>query len=210
MTRAVVCAPLVVESLAVRTATRRGEVDVRRTGMGPRRSVRSATRLADRYDAVLVAGLAGGLQPDLMTGDVVVASEVRGENGERVRCPGASELADVVRRCGVVARVGPVACTTRVCRGAERARLAQTGALAVDMESLPLSRMCRAGASYAVLRVVVDTPTAGLLRVGTVGRGILALRRLRAVVPALIEWVQAERAQTEQAQTEWVSTEEAI
>jgi hypothetical protein len=40
-----------------------------------------------------------------------------------------------------------------------------------------------------VLRVIVDTPDAPLLRLGTIGRGVAALRVLRRCAPAIAEWI---------------------
>ncbi|MZE76933.1 1-hydroxy-2-methyl-2-butenyl 4-diphosphate reductase, partial [Streptomyces sp. SID5475] len=75
-------------------------------------------------------------------------------------------------------------------RGAERARLHATGAIAADMESAAVLRTALAAGPrpVAAVRVVVDTPERELARGGTVLGGISAFRVLRTVLPAFYEW----------------------
>ncbi|MCZ9341098.1 1-hydroxy-2-methyl-2-butenyl 4-diphosphate reductase, partial [Streptomyces sp. TRM76130] len=77
-----------------------------------------------------------------------------------------------------------------VVRGAERAELGATGAIAVDMESAAtlLSAVRTAARPVAAVRVVVDAPEHELVRIGTVRGGISAVRVLRSVLPAFYEW----------------------
>ena len=74
--------------------------------------------------------------------------------------------------------------------GAARAGFAADGVLAVDMESAQLAAAA-GGQPVLVLRAVVDTPQHPLLRPGTAGRGLRALRNLRAAAPVLRQWQQA-------------------
>jgi 4-hydroxy-3-methylbut-2-en-1-yl diphosphate reductase len=60
----------------------------------------------------------------------------------------------------------------------------------VDMESAPLG-IAAAGRPFAAVRAVVDTATNPLWTIGTVRRGIAALRMLRQAVPALDQWARA-------------------
>src|SRR2546425_3476569 len=124
-----VLAPMAIEEAALRMKSR-----VLRTGMGPARARIAAAR-ARAIDArgIAIAGLCGGVDPSLRPGDVVCANELRREDGTAVAVAGSDELADVVRRHGLRAYVGPIVSTDRVLTPAERARL--DGALAVDMES---------------------------------------------------------------------------
>jgi 4-hydroxy-3-methylbut-2-enyl diphosphate reductase len=159
----VILAPLRVEAWAT---------GGRRVGMGAR------TFDADA-DAIVVAGLCGALDPALRPGDLVVASEVRGD-GASIAC--ATELAE---RLG--ARVGPVVSLDHVARRAEKRALAETGALAVDMESFWLAR--HAGSRpVAVVRAVVDTPDRRLLDPRTVPAGIRGLLALRRAAHVLRQW----------------------
>lgn len=183
MTGAVIAAPLRVEWAALRGA----RTPVVCTGMGPRRSRRVARRLGDA--AVLVAGVAGGLAPEVAVGDVVVASEVRAPDGAARACAGGADLADRLRAAGLRVHYGPVLSWPRLVGGAERRRLATTGALAVDMESAWLAPP--EPVPFAVVRAVSDTAASGLLRPGLVVGGLAALRALRRAVPALDSWASA-------------------
>ncbi|HEY6596657.1 MAG TPA: 4-hydroxy-3-methylbut-2-enyl diphosphate reductase [Asanoa sp.] len=178
-----VCTPMVVERAALRGA----RTPVRRSGMGPRRSGVSAAGLAGR--AVLVAGVGGGLGPEVRPGDVVVASEVRRPDGPPVSCPSAPLLAGQLGRLGLTVHVGPVASRPGVVDGAARRALAATGALAVDTESGWLAPSC--GEPFAVVRAIADADDKPLLRPATVTRGIAALRALRRAVPAIDAWAAA-------------------
>jgi 4-hydroxy-3-methylbut-2-enyl diphosphate reductase len=178
----VVCAPLRVE----RAALRRAGVPVLRSGMGPRRSMRSVAGLPG--SPVLVAGLGGGLDGTVRPGDVVVASEVRGPGGPPVPSPSAPLLAGTLRRLGLTVHIGPIVSSERVVDGAARRALSGTGALAVDTESAWLAP---AGAPFAAIRSIVDTDAAPLWSAGAVPRGIRALRALRQTVPAIDAWSAA-------------------
>lgn len=190
-----VCTPLAVERAALvggRDRSRLGAARVVRTGMGPRRSAEFAATL-DGPRPVLVAGVAGALAPGLRPGDVVVASEVRSladPAAAAVPVPSAAPLAAALRRLGLRVHVGPVGTAAEVVDGARRAALATTGVLAVDTESAVLAAAA-GGGPFAVVRTIVDTPDAPLLRPGTVVRGLAALRSLRRAAPALRAWVEA-------------------
>lgn len=181
--RLLICAPLSLEAQALRAAL--GRNCVRRTGFGPRRSARSATALAEAdFDLLVVAGLGGGIGEGIRSGDVVVADEVRGPDSS-VRCRTAPALADELRRAGFPVHCGPILTTRHLVRGAQRAELARTGALAVDMESAVLARAAR---EIAVVRVVLDTAEKPLLRWATPRRALAALARLHAVGSCLSRW----------------------
>jgi 4-hydroxy-3-methylbut-2-enyl diphosphate reductase len=184
VTHAVIAAPLRLEWAAVR----RARTTVVCTGMGPRRSIRSARRLGDAA-AVLVAGVAGGLAPAVAVGDLVVASEVRAPDGTVRACVGGADLADRLRAAGLRVHYGPVLSWPRLVGGGQRRRLAATGALAVDMESAWLAPP--EPVPFAVVRAVSDTVAAPLVRPGVVGAGLAALRALRRAVPALDAWADA-------------------
>jgi 4-hydroxy-3-methylbut-2-enyl diphosphate reductase len=130
------------------------------------------------------------LDRELRPGDVVVATEVHGGDGQPVPVPSAALLAGALTRLGLRVRVGPVRSTPRLVDGPERARLRDTGALAVDMESAQLATLA-ADRPFAVLRAMVDTPGQPLRRLATAGHGIAALRALRRSRPALDQWAAA-------------------
>ena len=94
-----------------------------------------------------------------------------------------------LRRQGLRVRYGPVLTVDRIVGGADEREqlLADTGALAVDMEGEPLVRGFD-GRPVAVVRVVVDTPCAPLPRFATARNGAKALSVLRRIGPALSQW----------------------
>ena len=181
----VVCA-LRIERFALRRGTARvaEPVTVRRTGMGPKaadRAVRVALRDPALHGAtVLTTGFCAGLAPGMRPGDVVVSAD--GHESEA--------LAAALKAAGHTVHTGTLAESDHVVRGAERAALAASGAIAVDMESAAMRRAALAeGAQHvAAARVVVDTPEYELVRVGTLRTGIIAFRVLGDLVPAFLDW----------------------
>lgn len=186
-----VVSALRIERVALRTgAARSGAegVTLLRTGMGPKnadRTVRAALHQPELRDAsVLTTGFCAGLAPGMRPGDVVVADD--GHESAALAAALESALADR----GHTVHTGTLAESDHVVRGAERAALAATGAIAVDMESAAMRRAALAeGARHvAAARVVVDTPEYELVRVGTLRTGIIAFRVLRDLVPAFLDW----------------------
>jgi hypothetical protein len=177
---AILATPLRLERNAVRRAGR--NMRLVRTGMG-----RAAT-LPPTRAPVLVAGVAGGLAPEVRPGDVVVADSVT-DGRRRIDIPSAPLLAAALRRRDLTVHCGQIRTTDRIATGARRATLARTGALAVDMESFALAEA--ALGPVAVVRSIVDVEGQGLWTPGTIVRGRRALRVLRDAVPALEEWAAA-------------------
>jgi 4-hydroxy-3-methylbut-2-en-1-yl diphosphate reductase len=182
---------LVVTALRAEYAALAGRVPnakVVRCGMGPQRVRAWLPRLdALAPDAVVVAGVAGGLDPSLRAGDVLVATEVRDRHG-RTLLRGAAPLAAELRRMGLRVRTGPMVSCDHVVGGADaREKLAATGALAVDMESAEIVR-ATSGIPTAVVRVIVDTAFSPVARLATIPAGARALRVLRNTGPAFRRW----------------------
>jgi nucleoside phosphorylase len=188
----IACA-LGIERFALSGAAR-GPVSVLRTGMGPHaaaRSVAHALRTERRpgATAVVAAGFCAGLAPGMHPGDLVVADETRDGEG-RTPCTATDRLVEALGPLGTL-HTGPLAGSDHVVRGAERARLRATGAVAVDMESAATLRTALSSGDnrpVAAVRVVVDAPEHELVRIGTVRGGISAFRVLRSVLPAFFEW----------------------
>jgi nucleoside phosphorylase len=118
------------------------------------------------YDALLIAGLAGGLNPGLKAGDVVIYDSCLSIAGPKdevtsIACDSAlvSSIEGGLRACGFAPHlergvtVGSMITESR----AKTEMGARLGAAAVDMESfMVLASARRAGVPAAVLRVVVD------------------------------------------------------
>lgn len=170
-------APMRAEAHALRRGT---ALTVLSTGTGPVRSARSAVRLAHR--TVAVAGTGGGLSPLLRTGDVVVADEVRADDG-RVVLSDVDGLADALRAAGLTVHVGPVHSARRLVAGRRRAELAGS-ALVADTESYWL--LAGPVRALACVRVVADTDR--LVSPKTLVLLRTALSRLPAVAGALTDW----------------------
>ena len=191
-----VIAPLRVEAFAIRSATR--ALRVCKTGMGPHRARAAvASMLADPAAALLVVGFGGGLSQESELGEVVVADEVVvvDEHGRRegpsVLCAGSDALALALAERGLAVRRGAVASVDRIVTGEGRARMLESGALAVDMESAWLAQAARER-PFAVVRIISDTPRRELRRrlpVGpplpTMADGLRATAVLRRVAGAL-------------------------
>jgi len=185
--------PLVIERATVLGVT--GDAVVRRTGMGPRQARAAAHEARDlAAGAVAVIGFCGALTDDLRPGDVVVADSVAAADGDGRRRPTAAggPLVAALRACGIErVHTGHVVSSAHLARGGARARLAARGAVAVDMESAWLEETSN-GRPFAVLRVVVDTPSTRLSRPGEALRGLVeAKRALRRAAPALSSWAAA-------------------
>ena len=185
----VVLTPLALEA----RAARRGApwADVRRTGMGPRRSTRAARRdFANGNRPILIAGFCGALDPALAPGDIVLATELRGPTGVSA-CDDPSILAGVLRRGGLRVHVGPIACSERLVVGERRRQLSGEGALAVDMESAWLAPAERRR-PLVTLRVVLDTGRQELRRpLQTLAGTATAYRALRRACSLTEEWARS-------------------
>lgn len=175
-TPATVCTPLRSEWWALQDVL---HADLIRTG----RAVATAPP-----GPVLVAGVAGALEEDLEPGDLVVASEFR--CGDRVMPSHASPLLVAeLRRAGLRVRHGPLLSTTGVVhRRSTRARLATTGAVAVDTES---AGMAMPEGTTVAIRAIVDTPRRPLIHPTTPLRGLAALGALRRAAPVMDRWAAA-------------------
>jgi 4-hydroxy-3-methylbut-2-enyl diphosphate reductase len=183
---------MTLEALLVRSVARGARV--RRTGMGPRRAGAAARALREEPgEALLVLGFCGGLDEHSRPGEVVVASEVltaadEGRGQERVACSGVERLERALAAAGLAVRSGPVVCVSRLALGERRAQLHARGAIAVDMESVWLAPGA-AGRPFAVVRVVLDSPSHELLRPQAAAGAVRAARALRrAAAASLHEW----------------------
>jgi 4-hydroxy-3-methylbut-2-enyl diphosphate reductase len=193
MSDLLVAAPLRIEELLIRSADR--TLRVERTGMGPEHSKTAAQRLGGGPGkGLIVAGFCGGLDGESVPGEVIVADSVvaatdEGHSPEQVACAHTDALAAAVERTGLAVRRGPIICVSRLALGERRAELLGAGALAVDMESVWLARGA-AGRPFAVVRVVLDSPSHELMRPQAAAGAVRAARALRRVAGALHEWLR--------------------
>jgi len=177
-----VLAPLRIESFAY------GGADTV-IGAGRDRAQLAGSKLAARLDehtAVALVGVAGALAPQLVPGDLIIASELRNTESATTRhIPAAALLSAEFKRSRVAAHTGPVVTSATYVRASQRSVLAISGALAVDMESswvmdyLPNNPL-------AVVRSISDTTTRGPVR-----GGLRALGSLSATRGPLERWARA-------------------
>jgi 4-hydroxy-3-methylbut-2-enyl diphosphate reductase len=190
-----VAAPLAVEEALIRSAARGARV--RKTGMGPEKSLAAVERLrAEPAHGLMVLGFCGGLDSHSRPGEVIVAEEVLSTDDEghafvRADCHGTDRLLDAIAASGLTVRRGPIVGVGKIATGERREQLRAAGALAVDMESAWLA----AGAGerpFAVVRVVLDSPSHELFRVQALREAARAAQALRrAAAAALQDWQPA-------------------
>ena len=137
-----------------------------RCGIGPVNAARATEAALARWRprAVLVAGIAGGLQPDVPPGTSVALDAVRAAQS---RIAAASELVDAVEaalgNAGFTARRGEGWTVDGVADAAAKRKLGTDGALTVDTESFAVLDRPRAqGVPAAALRVVADPVERGV------------------------------------------------
>lgn len=182
MRRVLVAAPLALEEALIRSGARGAHV--RKTGMGPQKSLAAVARLrAEPAHGLMVLGFCGGLDEHSRPGEVIVADEVLSTDDEgyelvRADCHGSDRLFGAMVTSGLAVRRGPIVGVGKIATGERREQLRAAGALAVDMESAWLAAGA-AGRPFAVVRVVLDSPSHELFRVRAVGGALKAAQTLR-------------------------------
>ena len=152
----------VVAALGGRTALGDGTPAlVVRCGVGLRAALAAAQSLVD-VRCMVVVGCAGGLQPGLRTGDVVVAASVglvdpSGQVQSHWPAADAGVAAAATRR-GLTVQVGPIVSSPMALMDAARkAAVAASGALSVDMESAAIMGVALTRrVPFVAIRVVLD------------------------------------------------------
>lgn len=147
-----------------------GDILVVQTGMGIERATAALRAIHGEPspDVMLSTGCAGALDPELGPGDLAIATAlVDSVDAKNLPTDPAlsRQLRNAAARIGVHPRFGPVLCSPTVLATARSKRLAReaTGAIAVEMEGMPLA--CGAadlGVPFASVRVILDTSTTEL------------------------------------------------
>lgn len=128
-------------------------------GRGPQMAVALATAIGPGCAGIISFGIAGGLDPQLRAGSVVVASSVIGANGVKMALPADERWSQALLRAVPRASHAPVlGVDAAVTEPADKLALfRQTGAAVADMEShIAASVAAGHGLPFAVLRVVAD------------------------------------------------------
>ena len=137
-----------------------------KTGVGPDNAEATARHLFEEapITAALSLGVAGGLSPQLQTGDLIVGDRAvlrRGSGPQSFPCDsGLQEAAiTVIRRSGSRHYLGPILTVDRIIRTAEekRALAAESSAMAIDMESAAIASAALAySVPFLAIRGVLD------------------------------------------------------
>lgn len=168
-------------------------VDVACSGADAMIARRQAEQLlAGGCDALLSFGLAGGLDPDLPSGTLILATSVISPNGRQSDVDGdwRAMVASGLDVSGIDYVSGPVVGVEQPVGDPEPKRLLHTGTggLGVDMESHAVMEVAGAkGVPWLVLRAVADTANDALPDLamesiapdGSVRAGALAVRLIR-------------------------------
>jgi adenosylhomocysteine nucleosidase len=161
------------------------------SGMGGGLAAAAARSLVEAgVSALLSFGFAGGLDPALRAGQVVLPSEVISAEGTRVSTSSEWRL-QLSRAIAAVEPVGGMllSATVPIATVEDKAALfRETGAVAVDMESLAIAQVAAAhGLPFMAVRVIVDGAADALPRaVAAAARGghLSVLRIIGGLVAA--------------------------
>lgn len=175
---------------------RRHGIEARVAAADPVRAASEAEAAVAQGATVLMSfGVAGGLDPALRTGDLLLPRAVTGADGERFTVDAALHGS---LRSRLAANDSDLLGVDRVVMdSAAKAKLHAEGAAAVDLESLAVARVAAAhGRPFIVLRAVADEasrslPPAALVGLDAEGRAaprrvLAALLRRPGQLPALI------------------------
>lgn len=136
-------------------------------------------------------GIAGGLDPALMSGDVVLGNAVMRSDGGAYSCDAGwrARLAARLEGCGVAVVTGNVAGSDRpMLRPLDKEGLAlRCRAVAVDMESHGVARAAaEAGLPLLVVRAVADPADRAIPQIAMAGMGANGETRIMPVVSGLL------------------------
>ena len=141
-------------------------------GHGTQMAVALATATGKGCAGILSFGIAGGLDPQLRAGAVIVASSVIGANGVKMALPADERWSQALLRALPQAMHAPVlGVDAAVTEPADKLKLfRQTGAAAADMEShIAAAVAANHGLPFAVLRVVSDPASQRIPQVALAG-----------------------------------------
>ena len=144
-----------------------------------RRTVAVVEEAASAAECLVSFGIAGALKPGLKAGDIILSTEVIDEDRRWLSSDSLrGRLAELVREIG--ASEGPVLGARMVLatKADKRRAWHETGALAVDLESVVVARAAAAlGIPFIVLRAIADPatrelPPAALVPLGRDGKPV--------------------------------------
>lgn len=157
-------------------------------GPGQKAAREAALELAERGCSTLIStGIAGGLDPALEAGDLVVAEHVCMPGHDAWVCD--DEITSwFAERTGAQHRGGVWSVEAAISTTGSKAELATQGWLAVDMESAGVASVAaEKGGRFACLRVIADTATDSIPPVALKGLDDKGNRRIWPVIAGLMK-----------------------
>ncbi len=143
------------------------QVAVARVGMGPSRAASGTTALVDGHApaSIVSVGFAGGLQPQLRRGDIMMVDEVVDQAGHAFATRLDIDAEQVKQQPAL--HVGRLLTVDRlICKPDEKRSLGEeTGAVAVDMETVAVAGVCaQRGVPLVAVRIISDAMDEALPR----------------------------------------------
>ena len=135
------------------------------TGIGLSAAHEGTERLLGHFQPsrILSVGYAGGADPSLKTGDLVIPAEIRSETPTdhfKTDPKGREMLVMLSEEERIPYKIGPLLTLWKVADGKEKAKWGEKGALAVDMETAAVAAVAaKKKIPFLSLRVIFDTPT---------------------------------------------------
>jgi adenosylhomocysteine nucleosidase len=140
------------------------EIWLIKTAVGEQRAAEAVRAVRkERFDLFFSTGCAGALSPELVPGDLAIATAIIGNaSGVQYQTdPVHRERARVAaQRAALRTVVGPVLCSPRVLASvaAKQAAAVSTGSVAVEMEGAAIGALAQqAGVPFASVRAILDT-----------------------------------------------------
>ncbi len=168
------------------------------SGMGADNATRAARRLLEQgATALLSFGTAAGLAPQLRSGDLLLADQLRDAAGtvHGVDEPWQQRLHAALAESVCVFRGGICESHRVIASAADKAELyRQTGCLALDMESAALATLAgQVAVPFVSLRAIVDTADmhlpASLLAALDEDGNVSLKKLLPALLPRPVDWL---------------------
>lgn len=158
-----VAAKLLLKTTVLTQADFRGKsVVFCQTGVGMNPAHEGIEKLLSHFQPSLIfsVGYAGAAHPELKTGDLVMANEIRSETNDRFKTDQKNREAIelLMREEQIPYRIGPLLTLWKMADSETKKNAGQSGALAVDMETAAVAAVAaKKGIPILSLRSVFDT-----------------------------------------------------
>lgn len=157
-----VAAKLLLKPTVLTQADFRGKpVVFCQTGVGMNPAHEGVERLLSHFQPSLIlsVGYAGAAHPELKTGDLVIANEIRSEAKDRFQTDQKNRevMELLIREEQIPYRIGPILTLWKMADAETKKKAGQSGVLAVDMETAAAAAVAaKKGIPILSLRVIFD------------------------------------------------------